>query len=273
MWGVRRQNYAALCGNARNLNIQISSFLPIDLSNSELMTTRKRLARWVMLAYELAFMKARGRMDSNDAREHLEGNGLLQPGEWDVLAPGDRHSTVFWWIQTEMVRLSRAGVIEIHYVTTTAEAISSMRAQANDLMSSLDRDKPYSYAALCALLVKVNILIFSTWKAVEWAVWLHNFGGKLVEQPKFWLDILILFAWNVSYQGMYDLAYLLHNPFGDRRLDVAHETIGGGIRKLSEKIAGVDGYLPPSLLAPVLPPPVKIRNGSEANEKDFKQMV
>ena len=57
----------------------------------------------------------------------------------------------------------------------------------------------------------------------------------------------MLFAWNISYQGLYDLGYSLHNPFGDRRLDVAHEVIGGGIAKLSAAIARVDGHLPPHL--------------------------
>ena len=38
----------------------------------------------------------------------------------------------------------------------------------------------------------------STWKGVEWAIWLHSFGDELTAQPKFWIDILVLFAWNVS---------------------------------------------------------------------------
>lgn len=37
---------------------------------------------------------------------------------------------------------------------------------------------------------------------------------------------------SVAMQSLYDLAYVLHNPFTDRRIDVAHETIGGGIRNL-----------------------------------------
>ena len=47
--------------------------------------------------------------------------------------------------------------------------------------------------------------------------------------------------------GMYDLGYQLHNPFGDRRLDVAHETIGGGTRELAMQIARVSDRLPPAL--------------------------
>ena len=42
---------------------------------------------------------------------------------------------------------------------------------------------------------------------------------------------------------------VLHNPFKNRRLDVAHETIGNGIRRLSRAMATTTGYLPPLPLA------------------------
>ena len=71
-------------------------------------------------------------------------------------------------------------------------------SQANDLMSSLDRDKPFPYASLCATLVYINIVIMSTWKGVEWSVWLYNYGDDIVCQPIFWLDLLVLFSWNLS---------------------------------------------------------------------------
>ena len=63
----------------------------------------------------------------------------------------------------------------------------------------------------------------STWKGIEWAIWLHSFGDELPAQPKFWFDILVLFTWNVSYKAMYELAYVLHNPFGDREPSHASE--------------------------------------------------
>ena len=247
VWATRRQNYAALCGNARNLSIQIASTLPIDGSPS-MVQRRELLARWVMLAFELAMLKAKGKMDADKSREFLLGSDLLQPGEWEAMVPGDRHSTVFFWISTELVRLQRAGVIEPEATAGLNGYVSSMRGQANDLMSSLDRDKPYSYASLCGLLVQINIVIMSSWKGVEWAIWLHSFGGRLTEQPKFWVDIVALFAWNTSYKALYDLSYQLHNPFGDRQLDVAHEVIGSGIRQLAAQIASVQGRLPPALM-------------------------
>lgn len=82
------------------------------------------------------------------------------------MIPGDRHSSVFWWIQHKMVTLEKQGLVSVHFVTQTATAVSSMRAQANDLMSSLDRDQPFCYASLCGLLVQVNLLIMTVSKRV-----------------------------------------------------------------------------------------------------------
>lgn len=251
MWGTRRQNYASLCGNARNLSIQIASLLSVDGGDVEVTQSRITLNRWVMLAYELAVLKPKGLMDAEAGRAYLARLDLLAPGEWEAMVRGDRHSTVFWWIETELVRLCRAGKLEAPFVASLTFHVGSMRGQANDLMSSLDRDKPYAYTSICGVLVTINLWIMSTWKGIEWATWLRSFGDSassgLASQPKFWLDILMLFAWNISYQGLYDLGYSLHNPFGNRRLDVAHEVIGSGIGKLSAAIARVDGHLPPHL--------------------------
>ena len=191
--------------------------------------------------------------------------------------------------------------------------ITASRAIANDLMSNVDRDQPFSYTALCGVLVKINVVIMSTWKGVEWSIWLHNFGyDELPNQPKFWVDMLgvypssssssssccdysvyrhccncdeytnttsfsaffysythtlhfpshspsfhyltihypectVLFCWNVSYVAMYDLGYMLFNPFGNRRIDVPVETITSALYKLSTTMADENISLPPAL--------------------------
>ena len=56
-WATRRRNYAALCGTARNLNILVAAFVPLDSGDAEMMATRTTLGRWVMLAMELAMLK------------------------------------------------------------------------------------------------------------------------------------------------------------------------------------------------------------------------
>jgi hypothetical protein len=124
-----------------------------------------------------------------------------------------------------------------------------MRSQANDLMSSLDRDKPFPYTSLTGLLIKINLFIMSTWKGVQWSIWLRTFGDDIWQQPKFYADILVLLSWNVSYAALFDLSQTLHNPFKFRRIDVAHETISKGIRQLGVALMG-PGNLPPEAPTP-----------------------
>lgn len=163
------------------------------------------------------------------------------------MVPGDRHSTVFWWIQLKLVELEKAHVLPVMYLPLLMGSVSKMRAMANDLMSSLDRDKPFPYTALCGVLVYINILIMSTWKGVSWSIWYFSYGPNLFNQPRIWVDMLVLLAWNISYAALYDLGYLLHNPFGQRRIDVAHETISGGIRRLSSSLAWAFPHVPPAM--------------------------
>ena len=61
-------------------------------------------------------------------------------------------------------------------------------------------------------------------------------------------NLVILLLWNASYAAMFDIAKTLHNPFGNRRIDVAHEAIGKGLRKLADALCthGAD-HLPPEL--------------------------
>ena len=248
MWRQRRQNYASLCGSTRNLCVQIQASLAWDESG-ETTKLRETLSRWVLLAYELAVLKPRNAMDSDRARDHLKAVGLLEADEWEKMVPGDRHTTVFFWILAKCrqqatetggkLRSERAWALE-----TIAEAVGVMRSQANDLMSSLDRDDPFPYLSLTTFLVNVNVLLFTSWKGVEWAAWFYKSGGGIYRAPKMYVEILVLFVWNLSYQAMYDLSYVLHNPFGARRIDVAHEVIAAGIRKLATSLAHAGEHIP-----------------------------
>lgn len=250
MWERRRTNYASLCGNARNFNVQVAGLLPVDENDTELNATRATLGRWIMLAFELAMFKARGKIDAEEARDFLLQEGLLEPGEWEKMVDGDRHTTVFWWLQFRLSRLADQGVLSENRLEILSSCVTATRAQANDLMSSLDRDSPFPYAHICGLLVSINVWIMCTFKGLEWAMWMRFFGGDLFAQPKFYVDLITLVAWNVSYKSLYDLCYVLHNPFGDRRIDVAHETIGSGIRNFSKSVTGPQqlNFLPPGAL-------------------------
>lgn len=186
-------------------------------------------------------------MDSDQGREFLERKGLMIDGEWEAMCNGDRHTTAFWWVSLACARLKTEGVIPVEYTVRLTAAISNLRGQANDLMSSLDRDKPIPYVAMCGLLVYLNVLIFSTYKAAQWSVWLHAIGSELFFEGRFYVDLFCMFFWNLSYVALYDLGSVLHNPFKDRRLDVAHEAIFGGVNDLSQELANGHKHLPPQL--------------------------
>ncbi|CAJ1450875.1 unnamed protein product [Effrenium voratum] len=234
-WHTRRTTYASLCGNVRNLIVQLATFIPMDRSE-KIMKSRRKLGRWVILAYELAIQKARGKMDSEESFEHLKQAGLVLPEEWHAMVVGDRHTTVIAWIQQTCVDLQRDGHILAQSLPKISEDISSMRGKANDLMGCLELDKPYVYSSLVGMLVNINLLIMSTWKGIEWSIWFRSFGGAIFEQPKWYLDVFVLVTWNMSYRALYDLASTLHSPFGSRPFDVYHETIAKGLRHLSEKM-------------------------------------
>jgi len=244
-WKRRRTDYAALCGGARNLNINLSTIVPL---RPELEGIRSTLHRWVMLAFELAMLKSRGNMDSDEGRGYLERSGLLVPGEWEALVNGDRHTTVFWWIQMQVRQLTTEGVIEqAAFAVKIYEDITFMRAKANDMMSSLDRDAPYPYVALCGLLVQFNIIFMTVWHGFHWAIWHYATDAKVWKAPKIWFEIFVLFAWNLSYAALFDLTKMLYNPFGNRRIDVAHDAIGQGVRALARGLARAAPHIPPTM--------------------------
>jgi len=268
MWATRRKNYAALCGSTRELSVLMGSFLPLPPTTKgsgasstkegeddnamrsipTILEARQTLARWIILAYELAVLKSRGLMDDEiQGKTYLEERDLLEPAEWDALIAGDRHTTVYFWIQSYMVHLEQLGVVHSAYVLSYSQAVGRARAQANDLMSSLDRDLPFPYVNLCYILVCLNVLIFTTYKGVLWSTWLFQHGDNLVNQPVFWVDLGVTFAWNLSYTSLYQLCYVLYNPFGSDKISVAHETIGGGLRKLADQLASATTCVPVEL--------------------------
>ena len=91
--------------------------------------------------------------------------------EWEAMVVGDRHTTVFFWLQLSLKRLADKGALtQEAFSQCCAPAITSMRAQANDLMSSLDRDTPFPYIALAGVLVQVNLPHRAGWVAgAPWA--------------------------------------------------------------------------------------------------------
>ena len=154
-WKERRKNYAALCGTSRALAVTLATYLPLPTGEGvdQPREVRLRLGRYVSLALELAMLKARGKMDDDQARIFLLRERLLEDGEWEAMQPGDRHTTVLFWISIQAKLLCDANMINERAALFISDAALSMRANANDLMSSLDRDLPYPYASVVGALV------------------------------------------------------------------------------------------------------------------------
>jgi len=185
---------------------------------------------------------------------------------------GDRHTTVIFWIQTLMNRINQLGGISNHNLSTIARATTGLRAQANDLQSALDRDLPYPYSSLVGMLVKINLFLMSTWKGLQIALDVCGAGPPSAKWSDAWsvgrmgrppqceytphvlasdiaVRLIVLLFWNVSYAAMFDLCKILHNPFGNRRLDVAHEVIQNGLKRLADELLlHSEEVLPPDML-------------------------
>jgi Bestrophin, RFP-TM, chloride channel len=292
LWMERRAAYLALCSAVRNMNVNLASIIPPvppggsggqDAKKHRTLTkrirhARKTMARWSLLGFELSVLKARGQMDMEViAIPHLRSMRLLEKDEWEAMVPGDRHTTVWFWLQAKAIKLGQAGVVpsEIH-TQTLCNAITLVRDRANDLMSSLNRDLPFPFVSLTGILVNCFLLVNALWKGVvsntrqgkaihdktklnhesltphllilrqQWSIWLYEVGPEIYTTPRMYMDILVLLVTSLLFGMLYDLSRILYNPFGDRPIDLPHAAVGGGIRKTARALAS-GAYLPPTM--------------------------
>jgi hypothetical protein len=91
----------------------------------------------------------------------------IQTVDFEAMVPGDRHTTVWMWLQMKAVQLGQQKIItsDIH-VQTICNAVTLICEKANDLMSVIDRDQPFPYTSICGILVNFNLLLTALWKGV-----------------------------------------------------------------------------------------------------------
>jgi hypothetical protein len=165
VWRLRRTAYKDLCKATRNINIQIASLVPFNSEDEKIINARKTMMRWSLLGFEFSVLKARGQMDTLDAKKKLESLGLLVDGEWEAMVPGDRHTTVWLWLQMKAVQLGEQQIITSDtHVQTICHAVTVIFDKADDLMSVTDRDQPFPYTSICGILVNFNLLLTSLWR-------------------------------------------------------------------------------------------------------------
>ena len=212
-WNARRAQYVGMSGASRDLLLALGTIV----CGTECAIDRAQLGRYVLLACELAYSKARGAMDDDATRADLETRALLRAGEWEAMAAGERHTVVYAWIQARVVQLSRSGVISGHELSLLFEAVSRTRTLAGDLMGSTQRDLPYPYASFVALLVKFHMLAHALARGFELASYTHR-GAQGYLLAYFFINMALLQAIVHHHQW-------LHNPFLDRTLGVAHRGV------------------------------------------------
>jgi len=237
-WSRKRGMYGLLCGKTREQLITVAAFLQptsSDVAASELaLAYRKQFGRYAVLALELAIQKARGKMDSEDTKNWLQRLELIVDDEWEKMVPGDRHTTVYFWLLSIAERARVEGLLSQAAAITVFDSVKAGRGSANDLMDLLPNAMPFAYAQMVTFLVKTHTLICST-----------EFGMKLADArhaPQFKdgvpidftiLSLLVVFMINACMQGLLDLHTFLHNPFLDHVTGVPHEEIANaGINKL-----------------------------------------
>lgn len=229
MWIKRRSAYCALCGSTRNILINLCSIVRDERD-------RKLLARWAVLGYELSILKARGMMDHAEGKKYLEDLRLLAGSEWNDMVDGDRHTTVWFWIQLKCDELLRSGDIAGLQFQTLCQAVTLSRDRANDLMSPIDRDQPLPYTYVCGLLVNMNLMLLSLSTGFKWCLWMYDTDGSVWTHPKMYADIFMLFMSTSIYSMLFDLCTILYNPFGPRKYDIKHFQVGRGIRLLAKAL-------------------------------------
>ena len=202
----------ALCGATRNLLINVSTLAPQE--------ERALLARWSVLGFELSVLKARCLIETEEGRKYLELSKLVVDDEWDEMVDGDRHTTVWYWIQARASEISETGMIDAYRLQTICNAVTLSRDKANDLMSPVDRDQPTPYILVCSMLVYVNLLFYSMAKGMVWSMWMNDASGSIFIEPRLYCDILVLHAYTLIFSLLFDVCALLYNPFGPRDIDI-----------------------------------------------------
>jgi len=230
LWQTRRTAYTMLCGATRNMLINLCTIIsdPND---------KRLVSRWAVLGYELAVLKGRGLIESDEGKVYLLKLKLLQGDEWDAMVKGDRHTTVFYWIQMKAMKLTKNNVISQIEFQTICNAVTLLRDKANDLMSPIDRDQPSPYISLCGMLVNINLLLYSLSNGVDWAIWMHETEGGILREPRTYIQVFCLFLYTTIYAMLFDVCGLLYNPFGPREVDINHYEVSKGIRRLANELS------------------------------------
>ena len=227
LWLTKRTAYCALCGSTRNLLINICSLIDDKID-------RQTMVRWGLLGYELSVLKGRDLVDTDTARDFLESMDLIDEDEWDVLVNGDRHTTVWFWIQLKAKSIFDADGMTDLQLQTICNAVTLSRDKANDLMSRLDRNQPPPFILVCALLVNLTLFFDALSTGLGWGKTMHEAKGHPYH---IYLELFMFLMYTILLALFFDICTILYNPFGPRDIDIPHHVVGKGIRNLGMELS------------------------------------
>jgi hypothetical protein len=237
-WLARRYAYTEICSSTRHLLINICS---IVVHNEH---EKKLLCRWACLGFELSVLDSRGLIDTEEAREYLDNLSLIKLDEWERMINGNRHTTIYFWIQDRVAKSAKVGHISAIEFQTLCTAITHSRDKANDLMGPISRNQPPPYIFVCASLINIHLFLTSMATGLKWAIWMYDsedsegLGLAVWKEPRMSFGVIVLYLYTSIYAMLFDVCTMLYNPFGPRKIDIEHFRVGGGVRALAKGLSG-----------------------------------
>jgi len=230
-WREKRSQYASLCGAVRQTAVTISSRLPLT-SEPKDMQVRQLMGRWIILAFELGVLKAKGEMNTAEGRAYLERTNLLKDGEWEAMCQTSRNTSVSYWILMKAVKLRNEGVLSEDDLTCIHHEVANLRGKNQDLLESIFRDLPLPYVIVTACLVNFFLVVYTSYKGVQWAVLYYDTGVGIWTNPRWYFEVLLLTAFNALLAFLFDISNVLHNPFLNRKgIDIPHAVSSNNLRQ------------------------------------------
>jgi len=235
-WQTKRGLYGKLVGRTRDAIMKTACLCDFEGDHQKakiVNQARETMVRYFNLALELAVLKSRGAMDDEvKARPFLESRALLKADEWTKLVPGDRHTTVYYWILSWARHCRREGIFTDNEFLLLAETVSDCRGVANDLLDLLPNGYPFAYLQFINLVTKLFIFFlavtFGFNMALKRSAWQESALGRSGEKVPLSYSVVamvMLFGCHSCYQGLLELQPVLHNPFLGDLHGVPHEPI------------------------------------------------
>jgi hypothetical protein len=208
-WYQRRLYYIALIGNLKALLVLAEAFIAAPPTGHEgslhdqedtratsqrllqaAADARRTIARYAVLAFELAMLKQRGHIDTEIGRRWLSDEGLLleetaskvdraaptlappaqtarakRPSEWDLMVPGARHLTVLAWISTIFRKCLHMGLLPDGALPELCHLIERARSNSSDMM-----DRTICKMLACPPACLSTCLLQSTYPFVHFSI-------------------------------------------------------------------------------------------------------